>query len=219
MNLTIDITIDNTGTTMWVEDTSLWNDLIGGQTYDYFVASQIVTFTNYIDSEGTTTTLDKVLPVTSPTSKFMKILPSEVDSSWTTFPEGCYNIQFEITVQTQSPIIPEPANNGSYYYQQFLFWEINDYISQLLVEIAGNYNGITDSNTDVISGALKDDYLYRYYIMFGAKFEALQAAIAVSGSTTAVTAEYVSQALNTMLILQKLMNQYPEGNYTRRFIK
>jgi hypothetical protein len=355
MNLTIDITIDNVGTTMWVEDTSEWNSLIGGQTYDYFVATQTVTFTNYIDSAGSTTTLNKVLPnplsVTgtyafknfihtsainidgttfeigskgnktyivynkgyhnvdassgvvyididtytttitqaeqialitnhpdytfasslginyfSMTSKhyidgdiesfsisqtvdvsqyiqiktsglvwtevstnevtgiktvpgrFIEILPSDVDNSWAAFPEGVYNIQYGVTI-TSNPSVVEPANNGSYYYQQFIFWEINNYMSNLLVDIANNYNGITNPDTLVNSGALKDDYLYRYAIMFGTKFEALQAAIAVSGSTTTVTAEYVSQAINTMLILQKLMSQYPDGNYTRRFIK
>ena len=219
MNLTIDITIDNVGTTMWVEDTSEWNSLIGGQTYDYFVATQTVTFTNYIDSAGTTTDLNVSRIKDVPTSKWMEIIPSEVNSAWTAFPEGTYNIQYEVTVQTQSPLIPEPANNGSYYYQQFIFWEINNYMSNLLVDIANNYNGITNPDTLVNSGALKDDYLYRYAIMFGTKFEALQATIAVSGSTTTVTAEYVSQAINTMLILQKLMSQYPDGNYTRRFIK
>jgi hypothetical protein len=219
MNLTIDITIDNVGTTMWVEDTSEWNSLIGGQTYDYFVATQTVTFTNYIDSAGTTTDLNVACIKDDPTSKWMEITPKEVNSAWTAFPEGLYNIQYAVTVQTQSPVIPEPANNGSYYYQQFIFWEINNYMSNLLVDIANNYNGITNPDTLVNSGALKDDYLYRYAIMFGTKFEALQAAIAVSGSTTTVTAEYVSQAINTMLILQKLMSQYPDGNYTRRFIK
>ena len=357
MNLTIDITIDNVGTTMWVEDTSEWNDLIGGQTYDYFVATQTVTFTNYIDSAGTTTDLDKGLIVTSSSltntyafrkfiltnavtidgttfeigssgnktyiiynkgyhnvdatsgvvyididtytstttqagqialivnhadytfastdsgnvfsmlsknyingdidtftigntvdttqyiqvktvgssiytasnadkitgvkatlGRFIEILPRDVDNSWAAFPEGVYNIQYGVTITSNLSVV-EPVNNGSYYYQQFIFWEIHNYMSNLLVDIANNYNGITDPDTLINSGALKDDYLYRYAIMFGTKFEALQATIAVSGSTTTVTAEYVSQAINTMLILQKLMSQYPDGNYTRRFIK
>jgi hypothetical protein len=56
-------------------------------------------------------------------------------------------------------------------------------------------------------------------MMFAAKFEAFQATLDVSGSVSQVTTNNVKEALNSLLFLQRLMNQYPSGSYNRRFIK
>jgi hypothetical protein len=222
MNLQIDITINNTGTALWIEDQSLWYDTIGhtNQDYAYYLSEVSITFIDYIDSEGTTTVLgdnikfaDNVI-----TGRFFEILPADITSqSWTEFPEGIYNIQFGVTTENG---VDTPTNNSTYYYQQAMFWKINNYLTDLQLQVARDYNGMVDpSNSEYLRRYLNDDFLFRYTIMFGAKFEAFQAALNVSGSISQVTAENVSEALNSLLFLQKLMAQYPSGSYNRRFIK
>lgn len=212
MDLEIDITINSTGTIMWVEDKSDWYDLTGFEnlSYDEYVSAVTIYFKDYIDSDGTANDIDESIDLNvvaadhgSLANRFFEI--DAVDLGFTIFPEGVYNIKFSVSTVGSIPI---PDNNDNYYYAQAIYTDLQTYYDELLLKVAREH-----------SKAISDDYLFWYINIFRTKMMALEAAIDSSGTTEYVEPEDIKVITSTIKYLQDLQTKYPDSNDTRRYYK
>lgn len=215
MELELDISENSLATALYFIDRSEWDDAV----YLNNVNSFTFTFMSMIQTDGTlnqyvdgsnSVTFTKVITPAGDRFELIgremgKVYPSDVVAEWTTFPEGVYNILCTVIVDGAD----EPTNNGL-IYQEALYAQTKNYLTELKLELARNMYDIQNS--------LVNDNFTSFVSMFNAKFRALIAAIDTAGvEGTEVTPGNVILVTNCFTTLNDIKSKYPETTNIKRY--